>query len=234
MKDQNEEVVFSIIIPVLHESQIINDTIRSIRETQRRRDYEIIIVDGELSGDTIKCIHDESVITIVSPKKGRGVQMNKGAEAAKGEVLLFLHADTTLPENALDIIENTLKDEKYVGGAFKLRINSDNIIIRLISILATFRSIITSIPYGDQVVFIRRGYFHEIGGYRDIPIMEDVELMTRIRRLKKQIIILPFSVLTSSRRWMKNGVIRTSLLNILLIILYRCGTDLDKIKRLHG
>jgi rSAM/selenodomain-associated transferase 2 len=223
---------FSIIIPVLDEAECINPLIRHLRKHSAENCYEIIIVDGDPQGGTINVIQDKNVICMTSDK-GRAVQMNAGAKAARGKVLLFLHADTRLPQNALTKIENILKSEKYVAGAFDLKIDSDKLLLKYIAAKASIRSRINRIPYGDQATFIRKSYFEKIGGFAEIPLMEDIDLMRRIKKRGDKIHIFRDHVVTSSRRWKKEGVFYTTLRNRVLTILYFLGVSPEKLAKYY-
>ncbi len=220
--------MISIIIPVFNEMNTINKTIESICQSQKNTDFEIIVVDADIQEKTLKVIENTNVKKITSPK-GRSKQMNKGVDISLGSILLFLHADTELPENALKKIADFMNKETYVGGAFDLYINSQKKIYRFIEAVASIRSRITKIPYGDQAVFIKKEYFLEIGGFPDFPLMEDVELMLKIKKARKKIIIFPEKVKTSSRRWEKEGVVYCTLRNWLLVTMYYLGVHPDKL-----
>jgi rSAM/selenodomain-associated transferase 2 len=227
------KIIFSIIIPVYKEEKIINKTIENL-QLFRSEKFEIIVVDGEKSGSTLKNIKNIKIKKIHS-EKGRGIQMNKGAEKAKGEILVFLHADTILPENALTEIKNVIYDKRFSAGAFDLGINSNKTIFRVIEFISSIRSRLTRIPYGDQSFFLRKKFFLKIGGFKDFPIMEDVELMQRIKRIKCKIKIIHEKVLTSPRRWEKEGILFCTLRNWFLIILYFLGkSPEDLIKYYKG
>jgi rSAM/selenodomain-associated transferase 2 len=223
---------FSIIIPVLHESEIINTLLEKLKQIATDEIFEIIVVDGSPALDTLQVITDKTIIKCPC-QQGRGRQMNAGAAHATGDILVFLHADTFLPTNALSVIKETFKNKQLVGGAFTLRIQSHNTLLRLIAVFSTFRSQITRTPYGDQVIFLRKSYFEAIGGYSNIPLMEDVELMSRIKKKKGEIIILPTSVLTSDRRWNQEGLVYTGLRNSLIIFLYGCGIPAEKLAKFY-
>ena len=176
---------FSIIIPVLHEPELINTQLEAVKHLVTDEPFEIIVVDGSPTLDTLQVITDKTVITC-SCQQGRGHQMNVGAVHASGDILVFLHVDTILPTHALLLIQKTLQNEQLVGGAFTLQIQSQKWILRMVAAFSTIRSRITRAPYGDQVIFLRKSYFDVIGGYRSIPLMEDVELMHRIRKKKRK------------------------------------------------
>lgn len=223
---------FSIIIPVLHESEIINTLLEKLKHVATDEAFEIIVSDGSSTLDTLQVITDKTIIKCPC-QQGRGRQMNAGAALSTGDILVFLHADTFLPTNALTVIEETLENKQLVGGAFTLRIQSHNPLLRLIAVFSTFRSQITRAPYGDQAIFLRKSYFKAIGGYSDIPLMEDVELMRRIKKKKGEIIILPTPVLTSDRRWNQEGLVYTGLRDSLIIFLYGCGMPAEKLAKFY-
>jgi rSAM/selenodomain-associated transferase 2 len=215
-------IKFSIIVPVFHEGEKINKLIGHLHHLDSEKDLEIIVVDGSPEKDTLGTIHHNHVIKI-SSEKGRAKQMNIGASAAKGEILIFLHADTELPIQALKKINTLLERKEYVGGAFDLGIRSDKLIFKVIGVLASLRSRLNRIPFGDQAIFIRREYFNTMGGYKEIPLMEDVELMRRIKKSGDKIKIFYDRVMTSPRRWEKEGVIYCTLRNWTLQTLYFLG-----------
>ena len=164
MPDETNNCSFSIIIPVLNEQTQINSVLTHLRKINSRNLAEIIVVDGDSDGQTINAINDDSIIKLIS-KKGRAVQMNAGAEIARGQIIIFLHADTRLPESALEKIDDCLQNQKYVGGAFSLHIDSDSPWLKYISASTSNRSQKSRIPYGDQAIFIRKSCF---GRYRPL------------------------------------------------------------------
>jgi rSAM/selenodomain-associated transferase 2 len=220
--------IFSIIVPVFHEAENINDLIVHLRHLGPEEEREIIIVDGAPEKDTLRVISDNGVVKI-SSEKGRAKQMNSGASVAKGEVLIFLHADTELPQNALRKINAFTNKKEYVGGAFDLGIKSDKIIFKVIALGASLRSRLNRIPYGDQAIFIRKEYFDQIGGYKEILLMEDVELMRRIKRSGKKIKIFPDRTMTSPRRWEREGILYCTLRNYMNQLLYFLGVSPHKL-----
>ena len=203
MKTMHKKIL-SIIIPVYNEENKINLLLENLPFNSDLYSYEIIVIDGNPSKNTIKNITIDEVNKL-SSKPGRALQMNSGAESASGEILLFLHADTKLPLNAFEIINNSLANEKYVAGAFSLKIDNCKYSYRIIEFVANLRSRISRIPFGDQSIFIKKDFFSEIGGYKEIPLLEDVELMKRIRKAKRKIFISKSFVRTSSRKWEKEG-----------------------------
>jgi rSAM/selenodomain-associated transferase 2 len=223
---------FSVIIPVFNESAIINTTIEHVWQTSSGFDTELIIVDGDCHGNTVQTITNTRAIQMITAK-GRGKQMNKGAALAKGEILLFLHADTELPANAFSAISSLLDSEEYVGGAFDLGIQSGKRIFRIIEKVVSLRTRLTGVPYGDQAIFVRRDYFRKVKGFQEIPLMEDVAFMKNLKRSGYKIGIIPQQVRTSSRRWEREGVFFCTLRNWLLISLYQLGADPRKLERFY-
>ncbi|HUJ68593.1 MAG TPA: TIGR04283 family arsenosugar biosynthesis glycosyltransferase [Syntrophorhabdales bacterium] len=210
----------SVIIPVLREEAVINRTIDRIRAMDRA--VEIVVVDGDPQGKTLGAVTRDHALLVAS-EAGRGRQMNEGAREAGGDVLVFLHADTELPANAFPTISSAMMDGRFVGGAFDLAIDGQGVLFRLIEKVASLRSRLTRIPYGDQAVFLQRDYFMRIGGYRDIPLMEDVDLMRRIKAAGGRICMIRKKVRTSARRWEREGILRCTLRNWTIVILYLLG-----------
>jgi rSAM/selenodomain-associated transferase 2 len=222
----------SIIIPVLDEAERINHVIDAIGPSNPGRAFETIVVDGDPAGRTIKSISGDGVVKLLSGT-GRAKQMNAGAQAATGEILLFLHADTELPTGALGKIASAMEDPAYVAGAFDLAIDSSRAVFRIIERAASLRSRLTGTPFGDQAIFIRKDYFHTIGGYKDIPIMEDIKLMRRVANRDGRLCFLADKVRTSPRRWEKEGVLRCTLRNWLIQFLYAVGVSPHRLARFY-
>ncbi len=228
----SQECRFSIVIPVLGEKERINHLIEHTTRSQQGQSYEMIIVDGERVAGTINAVTREDVKKVVAPR-GRASQMNAGAEIAKGQILVFLHADTELPDAGLSRIAQVLADEKYVGGAFALGIDSERLCLRIMAAVARLRCRLTRIAYGDQAIFIRRDYFERIGRFKQVPLMEDVELMRRIKRRGDKICILRERLKTSARRWERDGVIYTTLRNIIVLSLYLSGVSPERLAKYY-
>jgi rSAM/selenodomain-associated transferase 2 len=228
----NRSPAISVIIPVLNEAQGINDVITHIRSHAAVDTVEIIVVDGDPAGSTIRAISHPGIITAVA-ERGRGSQMNCGAIRAVGHILLFLHADTFLPPNAFTRIRKCMEVTGHVGGAFDLGIKSERKIFRITEKYVAFRTRLMRIPFGDQAIFVRRDYFERIGGYRDIPIMEDVDLMRRIRQRGDAICVVPEKIMTSARRWEKDGIVFGTLRNWMLQALYCCGVSPERLARFY-
>ncbi len=228
----SEKCTFSIIIPVLHESKIINALLDSLDHLRSDGPFEVIVVDGSPTRDTLQVITRENVMKYTSPQ-GRGRQMNEGAAHAKGDILVFLHADTLLPSDAFSLMKKTLENPRYVGGAFTLGIQSSNPLLAIIARGSTLRSRITRTPYGDQVIFLRTSFFHNIEGFRDLPLMEDVDIMRRIRKKGGQICILSTRVMTSDRRWRQEGFLYTTVRDLLIIFLYWAGVSAKRLAKYY-
>jgi rSAM/selenodomain-associated transferase 2 len=221
-------IEFSIIVPVFHEAENINDLIEYLNRLDSDKNCEIIVVEGARERDTLAAIHRNNVIKVPS-ERGRAKQMNAGASVARGEILIFLHADTELPVHGLKKIHSLIERKEYVAGAFDLGIKSDKFIFKVIGRLSSWRSRLNRIPFGDQAIFIRREYFDKIGGYKEIPLMEDVELMRRIKKSGNKIWIFYERVMTSPRRWENEGVIYCTLRNWTLRALYLLGISPHKL-----
>ena len=223
----------SVVIPVLNEQKIINETIESLLAGGFAGRSEIIVVDADPEGTTLRAIrHDEELKTVSG--QGRGKQMNKGALLASGDIVLFLHADTEIPPDGLARICSVMRCKQYVGGSFDLGIRSRKLRFRLIERVASLRSRMTRVPYGDQAIFLRREYFLRIGGFLELPILEDVELMRRIRRLGGNICILEERVRTSARRWEHEGALYCTVRNWTLVGLYLLGVSPDRLARYYS
>lgn len=211
----------SVIIPVFHEDETLLKTITHLRTNAHLKNYEIIVVDTH-EKTTVNRLCLEEVRLAFAPK-GRASQMNEGARIAQGDVVLFLHADTLVPHH-WDTLTLQALDVKKVG-AFSFGINDPHIALSFIETMANFRSFITKIPYGDQAHFFETTFFRELGGYAQIPLMEDVEIMRRLKKQGHKVALLKPKVLTSSRRWHKEGIVYTTLRNRIVSFLYWIGVE---------
>ncbi len=217
----------SVIIPTLNEVEGIGASLDSI--IKQHGEFEIIVVDGgSVDGTADVC---RSYARVISCERGRAVQMNTGARSACGEVLLFLHADSLLSRNALAKLRNALVDPRVIGGTFTLRFDSQKFLLRLISFFTRFR--FRFFHYGDQGIFVRRTIFEEVGGFREIPIMEDVDFLQRLRRTGR-VTLIKQPVTTSARRFLRHGIIRQQLLDIILVVRYLLGISPEKLSKLYG
>ncbi len=222
----------SVVVPVLNEANRLDPLIDHLRQTAGDEPAEILIVDGSPDGESIRTVTRGGVVLLSAPA-GRARQMNAGASAAGGDALLFLHADTRLPPGAFRLIAKTLSDGRYAAGAFDLRYDSERPLVRFIARVACLRSRLTRIPYGDQAHFFQRDYFESLGGYADIPLMEDVEIMRRIKKRGERISILPDPVVTSARRQETEGATYCTLRNGTLVTLYLLGMPPQRLMRFY-
>jgi rSAM/selenodomain-associated transferase 2 len=218
----------SVIIPALNEVENVADTISAIRAVPG---VEIIVVDGG-SGDGTPDLAENYGATVLRTGPGRARQMNHGAEQARGEVFLFLHADTWLPPGFETAIREALAEPGAVAGAFELHIDAPGRSLRLIDRAANWRSRRLGMPYGDQGVFLPARVFREMGGFPDLPIMEDYELMRRLRK-KGRIVIPRFHSLASPRRWLRVGPWRNTLINQVIILGYHLGVSPSRLAALY-
>lgn len=218
----------SIIIPVYNEVETIDILLDSLKPLMSK--YEIIIVDGGSLDGTREKVSNYSV-KLINSKKGRAKQMNVGAELANGNVLLFLHADTFLPNDISELL--SLKDSEKAWGRFDLKLSSERSIFRLIETMINLRSRLTGIATGDQAIFVGKKLFKEVNGYQDIPLMEDVALSKDLRKIAKPM-CLKSKVITSSRRWEKFGVLKMVFLMWILRFLYFIGFHPETLSRYYG
>lgn len=222
------QYTISIIIPVLNEAKVIKQTLEQLTQYS---EIEIIVVDGGSQDETVAISQQTAkVITVIG--KGRAGQMNAGGNLAQSDILLFLHGDTQLPPNFIDLVTQTLDQHQTIAGAFELAIDGSSRSLRWIEMLVRMRSRILSLPYGDQGIFISKQAFIEAGGFNDLPIMEDFEFIRRIKR-RGRIAIAPASVTTSDRRWQKLGVWQTTLINQLMLVGYFLGISPTKLSQFY-
>jgi rSAM/selenodomain-associated transferase 2 len=218
----------SIIIPTLNEERTIMTT---LAHTAALGFDELIVVDGGSLDQTSVLVESyrrrtqspaQSPVRLVTVPGGRARQMNEGAKASGGEILLFLHADTQLPSDAKTIIDTTLADQRMVGGRFDVRFDRPSMWGTIISRMMNWRSRLSDIDTGDQALFVRRPVFEQMGGFADMPLMEDIDFSRRLKR-KGATAALTATVTTSFRRWERHGPLRTILLMWALRFLYWIG-----------
>ncbi len=212
----------SVIIPTLNEESCLEHTLKSIGQG-----VEIIVVDAGSSDSTIRTANKFTDRIIIS-EKGRGAQMDSGARMATSDIFLFLHADTRLPDDWREKVAEALKDGKVIGGGFRLRIDSKRFSFRIIEAMVNLRSRYLGLVYGDQAIFVKKQVFLQVGGFKGLPLMEDVDL---IRRLKRQgrVVLLDVEVITSLRQWERKGVLKTTLRNWLFLSLYYFGVSPERL-----
>ena len=218
----------SVVIPALNEALVLENALKRIVFNDR---CEVIVVDGGSSDGTADIA--SRYTRVIKTTKGRALQMNTGAREASGEVILFLHADTLLPEGALNAIRESLSDHEVIGGRFRVKLDHPGWQYRLVGVSINLRDRLINGFTGDQAIFIRTSAFKNLGGYREIALMEDLEMGWRMCRLGR-VARLPQYVITSARRWRGKGIFRTIILMWWLKILYILGCPPEKLARLYG
>lgn len=243
-------MTITVVIPTLNEEAVLP---RTLSQAASLGFDELIVVDGGSHDRTREIVQAFasapaislqrsllslqssalSPVSLLTAPPGRANQMNAGAAASEGTVLLFLHADTSLPSDARQAVERALEDPACVGGRFDVRFERDSGPGWLISRMMNLRSRWTGIATGDQAIFVRRSLFEQLGGYSDLPIMEDVDFSQRLKRTGR-LSALRSKVITSYRRWETRGPLRTMLLMWVLRFLYWIGISPHRITRLYG
>lgn len=234
-------MTLSIVIPVLNEEQNIKACIESAK---RLNPIEIIVVDGGSTDRTVEIAKREGAL-VINSLRGRGIQMNRGASMAKGDILLFLHADSIISEVK---IANYLMDG-YIGGFFRLKFDNNSLPIKLVELFANLRARLFSLPYGDQAIFIRRDVFESIGRFREYPFLEDIEMVLRLRRYGRghpkkfwnflgtpMLRYIPSPVVVSSRRLKKGyplSEIIVSLRNVIIALFFIFGVSPQKLHHFY-
>lgn len=220
--------MISIITPVLNEKQQLPGFLKQLSCLEGS--FECLIVDGGSTDGSLEMMRKCPDIRLLQSDKGRGLQMNTGALEAKGDILLFLHVDTLLPDNAIRLIEQTISKKGVVGGCFQLEFDVKHPLLELYSWFSRFNH--SLFTYGDQALFVKRDEFIEAGLFEELQFMEDVEVQFRLRKRGK-FIQLPEKVITSARRFLKNGIIRQFVTDAFLVGLYRMGVSADRLKRFY-
>jgi len=212
----------SVIIPTLDECEHVTATLAPLQEP-RRAGHEVIVVDGG-SNDGTCDLASGKADKIVSSPRGRALQLNTGAREARGQTLLFLHADTLLSADAIDALLTEFPSSRRVWGRFDVRLSGSHVSLRVVENMMNVRSRLSGIATGDHAIFVKRETFERIGGYPEIPLMEDIAISRRLKRQSR-----PFCctqrVVTSSRRWEEKGILKTILLMWRLRLAYALGAD---------
>ncbi|TEB14646.1 Poly-beta-1,6-N-acetyl-D-glucosamine synthase [Pelotomaculum sp. FP] len=220
--------LISVIIPTYNESATIEGTLEHLRPWSNL--IEVIIADASTDGTANLVSRDFSLI---QAPRGRASQMNDGAQLAGGEVLLFLHSDTRLPNDFIQQLELALSDSRVVGGAFKMKIDHPGLFFYLTTLGSNLRAAVTGVYFGDQTIFVRRDCFRQIGGFPLIDLLEDWEFSLSMKKIGKTV-LLPGPVKTSARRWLIHGKWRTTWLMHKIKVLYLLGTSPADLKRLYS
>ena len=218
----------SIIIPILNEAKILDKTLSQLHPELGH--HELIIVDGGSSDNSV-CIA-EKYGEVIASARGRGKQLNAGAAVATGDILLFLHADIWLESGALRAVQTALS-AGYIGGGFRQKIDGKSLVYRLIEIAGDIRGKYLKVFYGDSGIFLARSDFEKIGGFPDLPMLEEMEFSKGLRKLGKTTLVVPHIHL-SARRWEAKGILRTTLNNWLITFLYFLKVSPERLAKLYG
>lgn len=217
----------SIIIPTWNEEGVIASTLAEL-DMLKNQAVEIIVVDGGSSDRTVEIAKGIADRVLIKPT-GRAIQMNHGANMARGEYLLFLHADTRMPSNSFEILKKYF-EQNCIWGRFDLRLSGRNRLFRIVEFCINLRSRLSGVATGDQAMFVNRAIFHDLGGFPEIAIMEDIALSKKLIELSPPV-CLREKVITSSRRWEQHGIGRTILLMWVLRLLYFFGVSPERLAR---
>lgn len=221
----------SIVLPVLNEEPFIAASLDALAPA-RAAGFEIIVADGG-SDDATRPLALPRCDCVIAAPRGRASQMNAGAAEATGDILLFLHADTRLPQRGPDLVREAMDASDALWGRFDVAIDGRSPLLPLVAATMNIRSRRTGIATGDQAIFVRRQTFERIGGFPDIPLMEDIALSRRLKR-ESPPLCLRDKVVTSGRRWEKNGVMRTIVTMWRLRAAYYFGADPADLARAYG
>ena len=221
-------MTLSVVVPALDEAVNLKRLLPDLARTCPGA--EVIVVDGGSRDGTAAVASGRPGVRFLASARGRARQMNAGAREASGDVLLFLHADTRLPEGAASAIAEALAAPAVVGGRFDVRFDSPRRILRVVAWFMNARSRATSICTGDQAIFVRRADFEAVGGYPDVPLMEDIELSRRLKA-RGRLAALRARVTTSARKWEREGPLRTIGLMWALRLLHFCGVAPPRLHR---
>lgn len=224
MNNKLQPGLISIIIPTLNEEANIGQTLKQLDG------YEIIVADGGSDDATARIASGKA--RLITAPRGRASQMNAGARAASGDILLFLHADTTLPEHALEDVRRLLADERIAGGGFSLSFDDPAPSFRVIAFMSNLRARLIGLVFGDQAIFVRRSVFERMGGFKEMPLMEDWDFSLRMKK-EGQVVVSGLSVTSSARRFRRHGVWRTVWRMQWIKLLYLCGVSPDRLRAIY-
>ena len=221
-------MTLSVIVPTFNEEAIIVATLQHVLATLAP--HELIVADGSSSDRTVE--RARAYATVLEPKATRGAGLNAAAASATGDVLLFLHADTIVPSGAADAIADVMTSHEVVGGAFRLRFDQRGPLASIVARSVNFRSMLLNTFFGDQAMFVRRDVFTRSGGFAEWNIMEDLDILRRLRR-HGRLVLLDLSVTTSARRHENRGWLRTLVTVWVLTVLHRMGLSGRVLRRLY-
>ncbi len=219
--------MISVIIPILNEEKILKKTLSGLQP--ELKNHELIIVDSGSIDGSISIA--EKYGKVIKSERGRAKQLNAGAAAAIGEILVFLHADVWLEAGAFAAVEAALSSG-YVGGGFLQKIDGRSILYRIIETTADMRGKYLKVFYGDSGIFVKRCDFERIGGFPEVPIMEEMGFSKALRKLGKTKMVSP-CIHISARRWEANGIIRTTAINWFITLLFFLGFSLERLAKLY-
>jgi rSAM/selenodomain-associated transferase 2 len=220
----------SVIVPMLNEAATIASTLDALR--RGAPDAEIVVVDGG-STDASVAIARPLCDILIDASRGRALQMNAGARASQGDVLVFVHADTIVPSTFATDIASALSDPAVVGGRFDVKLDDNALPYRIIGAMISIRSRISRTGTGDQAIFVRRDVFDRLGGFPELELCEDLEFSRRLKRAGR-IACLRTRVTTSARRWNRDGVVRTVIRMWLIRAMYLMGVPPARLKRMYS
>ena len=218
----------SVIIPILNEAKVLEKTLSHLQP--QLGSHELIVVDGGSTDASVKIA--ENYGKVIISERGRAKQLNAGAAAATGDILIFLHADIWLEPGALISVATAISSG-YIGGGFRQKIDGKCVLYRLIEIAGDIRGRSLKVFYGDSGIFLARTNFQKIGGFPDVPILEEMEFSKGLRRLGKTTLLTPY-IHISARRWEARGIVRTTLTNWLITLLYFLGVSPEKLASLYS
>jgi rSAM/selenodomain-associated transferase 2 len=218
----------AVVVPVLNEAAVLEAFLADLLRRPGR--FRVLLVDGGSSDGTLAIAARFPAVQVVRSARGRAAQMNAGAREASEDVLLFLHADTCLPADAFHLVTETLAAPGVAGGCFRLAFDRDDPWLRTYSFFSRINHPLFT--YGDQGLFLRREVFQTIGGFQEMPILEDVEIQTRLRRAGR-FVKVPQAVVTSARRFVCCGPVRQQAVNAGLVLLYHLGVSPARLKRFY-
>lgn len=223
-------MAISIIIPTLNEEENIRKLLNNLKNL--RGDFEVIFSDGGSLDKTLDIIKDFGNYKIINSDRGRAKQLNNGAKESNNEILFFLHADSVIEKNVLIKIEDFIKNGNKVG-CLKIKFDSKKILMNIFAVLSNLRVKYRNIAFGDQGIFIEKKFFEDIGMFEDIPLMEDYKLSIKLKSICR-IKYIDSYIISSSRRFEKNGIIKTALLMQKLQYMFRKGISIDKIANIYN